>query len=94
MFGGVGASTSPGDAVGQDLKQIQLNQLPPKSHEFTEKEVLYVGTGGTHNLPNAGQDYNMAHDADRATESQATTHDSFDSRQASRALVFIQSIAT
>lgn len=87
VYGGVGGNSSPGDKVGADMQQIEANQLPAHVHGYQDTVITYdmggpVGSGGS----------GYRHETAKVTSANSTSHNPLDMRQASFALVFIQSV--
>lgn len=93
VYAGVGSNTNIGDKVGADQVTIDADHLPEHKHPITDHKVTYVdGSGGTHNLPNAGDDYNMTDSLAAEAQQNVTPNNALPIRQSSFALVFIMSI--
>jgi hypothetical protein len=91
VYGGVmPGPVNAGDAVGGDMVQLDANNLPAHNHPYVDRmretsaQGSGVDTGGGLQLNAVGPTYQ--------TGDNATTNDPIDVRQASRALVFIQSV--
>jgi len=81
--------TNAGDAVGNDGAIIGANNLPEHTHPYSDSYVSWPSGSGV----DGGGSYNPTNvSATGATGANATTNDPISVRQASRALVFIQSI--
>lgn len=80
-------TTNAGEALGSDKTVIAANNLPPHSHPYLDS---HVGGSGSE-VDGTDGDYPRV-DLSRATGPNATPNDPISVRQASRALVFIQSI--
>lgn len=90
--GSVAENTTPLQVVGSDVKSIAADNLPAHKHPFGDNQVVFTGTGGSHVL-SPGDDYDTLATVADETGDNATPNTPFDVRQASRALVFIQSIS-
>ncbi|HMN06148.1 MAG TPA: hypothetical protein PKD45_10500, partial [Flavobacteriales bacterium] len=77
--------------VGNDGTTIAANNLPPHNHPFNDRyrDMTYTGAGGL--ASGSGYPANMTSSLANTADN-ATTNDPIPVRQASRALVFIQSI--
>lgn len=89
MYGGVEVPSDAGDAVGADGVQLQPNNLPPHKHPYVDRRQGYSGAGDTHASNGGGY---AVFSTNEQSGDNVTTNDAISVRQASRALVFIQSI--
>ena len=93
LYSGVSGAIAPGARFGADQVTLSPDQLPEHTHGYKDRCVPFVGGGGTHNLPNAGGDFDVDADLDRTTNPNSTTADPVDVRQPSHGLVYVMSIA-
>ncbi|HQY04108.1 MAG: hypothetical protein IPH00_16490 [Flavobacteriales bacterium] len=90
LFAGVGAPSDAGEATGADGVQIAANNLPAHTHPYNDRTRNYNGSGSGVS-GGSSLDYTPVDDI-RTSQPNATTNDPVSVRQASRSLVFIQSI--
>ncbi len=89
----VGGSSDPGELVGSDKVTIEADNLPEHQHGFDERGFGAYPTGGGAFWATGATGGAQERIETRTTEANTTTHQDLDVRQASRALVYIQSIA-
>jgi hypothetical protein len=92
LYAGVSGNSDPGDGVGGDLVTIEADQLPEHTHPLGMPTASYwSASGGGANITSAGSgDGTDVFPAE--TQVNATTGSPISVKQASRSLVFIQSI--
>lgn len=91
-YAGVGGNSVPGTQVGSDYKAIEPNHLPSHVHSLDFPSESYWSAGGGSNASLDSGSGNSAQSIPASTQPQVTDHNDFDVRQASYALVYIQSI--
>lgn len=88
IYAGVTDTSDPGDQVGQDNQLLLEDNLPEHTHDYLDKYQGYSTAGSTDGSGGWAPD-----DHTRTTNPNTTAHTAVEMKQASLALVFIQSIS-